>query len=163
MKFFIVSDRYISFLKQFDSKVPDNYNGTRPFIGIVIEIYGVEYIAPLSSPKPHLESINSSKPSAFKLYHRKNSSEFLGVVNLNYMIPVLDAEVTLLDVDSLTDEKYKNLLKKQYEYIKIHKNEIATRADKLHDLVRNKKHAHFVAISCDFEALEKSFKSFTPS
>lgn len=84
MKFYIVSDRYISYLKTIDGKVPDNYNGSRPFIGVVIEVNGVSYIAPLSSPKPQLERINNSKPTAFKIYNRKDGTEFLGVINLNY-------------------------------------------------------------------------------
>jgi len=161
VKFYIVSDRYISYLKTIDGKVPDNYNGSRPFIGVVIEVNGVSYIAPLSSPKPQLERINNSKPTAFKIYNRKDGTEFLGVINLNYMIPVLDNEVTLLDVDNV-DVKYKNLLKKQHEYIKIHQADIEARAIKLHDLVRTKKQAHFVDVSCCFDDLEANFKSFTP-
>ncbi|EAQ3218086.1 type III toxin-antitoxin system ToxN/AbiQ family toxin, partial [Salmonella enterica] len=105
MKFFIVSDRYISYLKKIDAKVPDNYNGKRPFIGIVVTVNGIEYVAPLSSPKPQLERINNSKPSVFKMFSRKDANDFLGVINLNYMIPYLASEVTLLDVDNIQDHK----------------------------------------------------------
>ena len=160
MKFFIVSDRYISYLKKIDAKVPDNYNGKRPFIGIVVTVNGIGYVAPLSSPKPQLERINNSKPSVFKMFSRKDANDFLGVINLNYMIPYLASEVTLLDVDNIQDHKYKNLLQKQHEYIKINKEEISSKATKLHDLVRNKKQDHFVSISCDFDALENALKSF---
>lgn len=161
MKFFTVSDRYISHLQKADSKVPDNYNGQRPFVGIVVEVNGVEYVAPLSSPKPHLEKIDSSKASIFKIYNRKPPNEFLGVINLNYMIPFLASEVTLLDIESLGDVRYKNLLNKQLEYIKIHKDDIEVRAVKLMSLVREKKQYHFVSISCDFDALEAAHNSFS--
>lgn len=161
MKFYVVSDRYITFLKKFDNKVPDNYQGARPFIGIVISVNGIDYVAPLSSPKPHLLNIDSSKASCFKLFNRKNSTEFLGVINLNYMIPFLDGEVTLLNVSNL-ESKYSALIYKQFEYIKANKTEIQNRANKLHDLIRGKRQQHFISISCDFEVLEQNYKSFTP-
>ena len=94
------------------------------------------------------------------MFSRKDANDFLGVINLNYMIPYLASEVTLLDVDNIQDHKYKNLLQKQHEYIKISKEEISSKATKLHDLVRNKKQDHFVSISCDFDALENALKSF---
>lgn len=160
VKFYVVSDRYIAFLKQIDQKVPDNYQGKRPFIGIVININGIDYVAPLSSPKPHLLSIDSSKASCFKLFNRIKPDEFLGVINLNYMIPYLAGEVNLLDISAL-DKKYQSLIYKQFEFIKQNKNEIQNRAIKLHELVRVKKQSHFMKISCDFEALEKNLSSFT--
>ncbi|HFZ1935506.1 TPA: type III toxin-antitoxin system ToxN/AbiQ family toxin [Serratia marcescens] len=161
MKFYVVSDRYITFLKTIDNKVPDNYQGTRPFIGIVISVNGVDYVAPLSSPKPHLLKIDNSKASCFKLFNRKDPSEFLGVINLNYMIPYMESEVSLLPIATL-EKKYQNLIYKQYEFIKQNKVEIQHRANKLHDLVRIKKQDHFVSISCNFDALEQNLGSFTP-
>ena len=163
MKFYTVSNDYITYLKICDSKVPDNYDQARPFIGIVININDFDYIAPLSSPKPHLEKINNSKPSCFKLFNRTNDKEFLGVINLNYMIPYYEGEINLLDIDSITDEKYKGLIYKQFEYIKLNKEEIKKRANTLYDLVTVKQHNHFCSISCDFKKLEKHYLLFKDS
>lgn len=159
MHFYTVSNEYITYLKTLDRKVPDNYNGERPFIGVIITVNSIEYIAPLSSPKEHLEKIPNWKPSCLKIYSRKGNKEFLGVVNLNYMIPVLASEVTLLDSSS-RGEEYKTLLDKQFEFLKLKKEDLHARAKKLHHLVKVLKNEHFVTISCDFELLENNYANF---
>lgn len=60
MRLCYIKDSYIAFLKQYDQKVPDNKNEQRPYIGVILEIKGKTYYAPLSSPKPkHLKMKNS--------------------------------------------------------------------------------------------------------
>ncbi|SCH36348.1 Uncharacterised protein [uncultured Megasphaera sp.] len=54
MRLYHVSDTYIQYLKQFDEKVPDNKNQKRPYVGIVVEVGGVTYYAPLSSLSPSI-------------------------------------------------------------------------------------------------------------
>lgn len=51
MRIYNMKDEYIAFLKQYDAKVPDNKNQQRPYVGVVLEIEGIKYYAPLSSPK----------------------------------------------------------------------------------------------------------------
>lgn len=46
MEFYTVSDAYIAWLKSIDNRVPDNYQGKRAFIGIVLDINGHQYLAP---------------------------------------------------------------------------------------------------------------------
>lgn len=104
MQFYNVTNDYINFLKKYDSKVLDNKKEHRPYVGIVLEINDIKYYAPLSSPKP-------------KHKHMKNSKDFwkihqgiYGAINFNNMIPVLDKALLLININSLTDEKYKRLL-----------------------------------------------------
>lgn len=49
MKFYYIKDEYIYHLKKFDDSVADNKNETRPYIGIVISVEGINYYAPLLS------------------------------------------------------------------------------------------------------------------
>lgn len=56
MKLIEVTDRYINYMKQYfystmlDNK-ENNRKKTRKYLGIIITINGINYFAPLSSPK----------------------------------------------------------------------------------------------------------------
>ena len=54
MKFYNIADEYINFLRTFDSKVSENKQESRPYIGVVIEIEEMKYYACLlyTSPSP---------------------------------------------------------------------------------------------------------------
>ena len=112
MRLYHVIDKYIKYLKFFDVKVPDNKNQKRPYVGIVVEVGGVTYYAPLSSPKPkHLKMKNGKD-------FRKINKGVYGAINFNNMIPVPVAELLLIDFDAIQDKQYRRLLQHQYEYIK---------------------------------------------
>ena len=112
MRLYHVSDTYIQYLKQFDERVPDNKNQKRPYVGIVVEVGGVTYYAPLSSPKPkHLKMKNGKD-------FRKINKGVYGAINFNNMIPVPVEELLLIDFNAIQDKQYRRLLQHQYEYIK---------------------------------------------
>ena len=50
MKFYHIKDDFIAYLQKFDTKVAENKNQTRPYVGVVLEINSVKYYAPFSSP-----------------------------------------------------------------------------------------------------------------
>ena len=56
MKFFTISDAYQAHLRTVDRKVINSYglgySVKKPYVGVVFEINGYEFLAPLSSPKP---------------------------------------------------------------------------------------------------------------
>ncbi|MFJ5350412.1 type III toxin-antitoxin system ToxN/AbiQ family toxin [Pectobacterium parvum] len=159
MKLYRVSDRYISYLKGLDTKVPDNYNGKRPYVGVLIFVDDVKYLAPLTSPKEKHERMKDNDVTLFKLYDAGEAGRGLGIINLNNMIPVIEEEITLLDLDAQSVD-YKSLLQKQIEYIRKNKELIQLRAKKLRQLVINNRHTKAVAISCNFQLLEENYKSF---
>jgi hypothetical protein len=63
MKFYHIADEYIEFLKSYDSKVPENKNESRPYVGVVLEIPSGELqvepvalclpVGPCRCRKPH--------------------------------------------------------------------------------------------------------------
>lgn len=111
MKIYNVDDGYIQYLKGYDSKVPDNKSEARPYIGIVINISGVKYYAPLTSPKSkHLKMKNDKD-------FRKINGGVYGAINFNNMIPVNDKYVYEKDITNEPDIQYKNLLLNQLRYI----------------------------------------------
>ena len=60
---------YCNYLRQFDEKVPYNYNEKelRPFIGVLFKIDDLMYFAPLSSPKLKHQKLKSKLD--FLKYH----------------------------------------------------------------------------------------------
>ena len=53
MKIYTVDEQYIAALKAVQPrKVLDNYQGTRPYIGVLLEVNGTKFLAPLTSHKP---------------------------------------------------------------------------------------------------------------
>lgn len=60
MKFYHIKEDFITYLRQFDAKVAENKNQTRPYVGIVLEVNSVKYYAPFSSPKPKHKNAKAS-------------------------------------------------------------------------------------------------------
>lgn len=59
MKFYHIKDDYISFLREFDKKVSENKQESRPYVGTLIQMGDVGYYAPFTSPKKkHLQMKN---------------------------------------------------------------------------------------------------------
>ncbi len=159
LKFFTVDEDYIQYLKGFDTNVPDNYSSTKPFIGILFNINGLDYIAPLTSAKPKHAKIKNSSPTAFKVFDGTTDGDLLALVQLNNMIPVTKANITKLDVKS-QDLKYQSLLLKEINFIRTHRDKLLKKASKLYELVVNKKVPNLVKISCKFKALEEASSNY---
>lgn len=158
MKFYYINSDYIHHLKQFESKIQSNYdsngNHQKPYIGVVLEINGFQYFAPLTSPKDKFKAIPDSNPAVFKI--TTNKSKLIGVIALNNMIPVKENALSPVVFNQL-DEQYKNLLLQQYRIIssKTVTEVVQKKAKDLYRLVTELKHTHFVKLSCDFKQLEK--------
>lgn len=86
------------------------------YIGIVFEIKGVKYFAPLSS---------------FKDKHKqmKESVDFIkikdyAVINLNNMIPIPDNQIVNIDINKEKDTSYRYLLQAESREVNRQKNRI---------------------------------------
>lgn len=150
LSFYTVDEDYIKYLRKFDDKVTDpklgNRQFERPFVGILLKIDDINYIAPLSS---------------FKQKHNnmKEKLDFIkigtyAVMNLNDMIPVKPENIKRVNFKDIPDEKYKSLLVSEYEIINSKKNKIFKNASVLHKQVVEYK-APIAKRCCNFELLEK--------
>ena len=74
-----LDSKYCDYLRQFDKKVPYNYDKKelRPFIGVLFEVNNCKYFAPLSSPKPKHKNMKNTL-DFFKIKDGE-----LGAVNFN--------------------------------------------------------------------------------
>ena len=159
MKLYNVSNAYIDYLKTLDHKVLDNYQGKRPYIGALITIGDIKYLAPLTSPKDKHARMKDSDITLFKLKDLSNENNRLGIINLNNMIPVIDSEVSLLDV-SRQPEQYKFLLQKQIAFIRKNKADIQARAERLRGVVIKGYDQRAVNLSCNFRLLEERYTQY---
>ncbi|WP_186073861.1 type III toxin-antitoxin system ToxN/AbiQ family toxin [Burkholderia gladioli] len=159
MEFYTVSDKYIAYLKSIDTTVPDNYSEQRAYIGVILEVGGHKYLAPLTSYKPKQDRIDSSNPSVFKLHEKGVPDNKLGMVAINNMFPILDSEITRVDFASQSGP-YRRMLTLQLAFIKSNQDQIKTRAETLHKLVCQNAHKFFTSISCKFAVLEANYRQY---
>ncbi|MDO3411026.1 type III toxin-antitoxin system ToxN/AbiQ family toxin [Saccharibacillus sp. CPCC 101409] len=158
MRFYRLKNEYVNYLKTFDSKMQDNYDGTRAYAGIVVRIGLHNYFAPLSSHKKSQDKYKKND-TIFKLHSRTNENDKLGLIHINNMIPVLPTELEEI-IFSNEEKKYSTLLQKQYEFILSNEKNINEQAERLYKRVVERKESFFVRLSCDFQLLEKKYLLF---
>lgn len=129
MKFYNVKDDYIRFIREYDNKVAVNKRESRPYVGIILEVDGIKYYAPFTSPKPKHQKMRNGKD------FRKIHDGKYGAINFNNMIPVPDEAVLLMDIDNEPDEQYRRLLQNQYRSVKKDTDAIIKTARNLRTLV----------------------------
>lgn len=160
MKFYVINDDYIKHLKSADEKVREN-KGARPYVGVVFEVNGVEFLAPLTSYKTKHDNIRDNSPLIFKMYELGNDTNKLGMVQLNNMVPILDSEKVLLNL-SILDAKYQNLMNMQQQYLRKHKDDLQKKAKKLYHIVAKGSAKGLIKNCCNFELLESAMESYSP-
>ncbi|WP_296685358.1 type III toxin-antitoxin system ToxN/AbiQ family toxin [Treponema sp. UBA3813] len=157
MKFYHIKDDFITFLRQFDQKVPDNKNESRPYVGVVLEIETIKYYAPFTSPKLKHKKMKNGKD------FRKINNGIYGAINFNNMIPVLASALIEIDIANITDVKYRRLLQNQYNYIKADESAILRTAETLRKMIfenENDLSEHDKIIKqrcCNLPLLEKKY------
>ena len=135
LKLVVIDKDYCDYLRKYDNKVPYNFNKkqNRPFVGVLFNIGKIKYFAPLSSPKPkHLKMHNN-------IDFLKIDKGNLGAINFNNMIPVLNNNITLLNLESkyLSKEEYKLLLKKQIRWLNRHNYQVFNKSKHLYNMYNN--------------------------
>ena len=155
MKLYTVSDDYIEFLQNFDSRVLSNKNQTRPYVGIVLIVNNLEFFVPLTSPKEKHKKMKNA------IDFMKLDAGNLGALNFNNMIPISSTEIISLNLGVKTDT-YSILLQKQMDFINSNRNGIQKKADTLYKYVVISKHAKksIVDRCVDFKLLEDKCQEY---
>lgn len=154
---FLVTDKYINYLKKYDSNVCDNYFENRTHIGIILEINDIFYIAPLTSAGKEYLKVKKYR----RIVHQIENGD-LGFVRIGNMIPVPLSELSVLIISSLEDKKYKDLLLEQYTYLRKKENhdEIINQANALYRLRYNNDNYFLADIMCNFKLLEEKYHNW---
>ena len=163
LRFYTINPQYIDYLQSADANVYNHsgakYKKPRPYVGVVLKVAGNKFFAPLTSYKPKQDKIPPGNLSVFKIYERTNPRNKLGMIKLNNMIPVLDSQLQLLDMNAQPSH-YKNVLYKQYEFIGANALQITQRAERLFTQVTSFRTPFYVKISCDFPKLIKASQNY---
>lgn len=176
VQFYSVSEEYIKHLRTVDDKVRMSKGkqvgqGARPYIGIILTINNIDYLAPLTSysekKRKKFEQIPDNSLLSFKMYEVGNEENRLGMVQLNNMIPVPSSEMAPIDIKQLKehDEKYAHLLDIQQLYLRKNQAEVTKRANKLYGAVNaqmvGKVTVNYIgSMSCNFKALEAAMGTY---
>ncbi|MGL5356516.1 MAG: type III toxin-antitoxin system ToxN/AbiQ family toxin [Cetobacterium sp.] len=151
MKIIYIKEKYIDYLRSFDSKVPHNKNESRPYIGILFQINSFLYFAPLTSPK------EKHKKMVEKIDFIKLKNGELGAINLNNMLPVVENQILYFDINSLKDKKIKeyNKFLDQIRELNSKRDKIIKNANSLYKKVTVDEIKGYKEKCCDFKLLEK--------
>ena len=156
LKFYHVALDYVDYLVPHAPHLFHNsqkgQQNQRKYIGIVLEMNGMKYFAPLSS---------------FKEKHKRmqESLDFLkiknyAVINLNNMFPVPGGRYTYVDISAEQNQKYKALLQAEYRYIKSIQDKIRKNAKTLYNLKTQGASTPLTKRCNDFKGLEELCKAF---
>ena len=150
-----VRNEYIEYLSSYQKHIftQTDENFKRKYIGIVLEVSGIKYVAPLSS---------------FKDKHKKmkESVDFIkikdyAVINLNNMIPVPDSQIVNININKEKNASYRYLLQAESREVNRQKNRIRKNAEIVYS---HKKHngvsTPLAKRTNDFELLEKLSKKY---
>ena len=161
LKLVKIDTAYCDFLRQYDNKVPYNYakKAIRPFVGVLFEVNGCKYFAPLSSPKPkHLKM--KTMMDFLKIDNGK-----LGAINFNNMLPVRKKNIIELDLNkeplTKSEEKYTKLLQEQLYWLNRNDERLYDRSKKLYDkYVDGTLNKNIASRCCNFKLLEEKCKEY---
>ncbi len=157
IKIYEVSRDYVNYLSISEPNLFHNSRtgqvNERKYIGIVLQINGVNFFAPLSSFKPKHKGMQEG----LDFIKVKNYA----VINLNNMFPVPVGEYTYVDFNAVKDRKYKSLLMAEYRYIKSIQDIIREKAAKLYNYKLMNQSATSLAKRCnDFAMLESKCAAY---
>ncbi|MBR6666707.1 MAG: type III toxin-antitoxin system ToxN/AbiQ family toxin [Lachnospiraceae bacterium] len=155
IRIYKVKSEYIKYLSMYQKHIftQDAEKDNRKYIGVVFEIKGMKYFAPLSSYKDkHKKMKESVDIIKIKDY---------AVINLNNMIPVPASQVMDIDINKEKDSSYRYLLQAESREINKQRNRIKKNAEIVYS---HKKHNGITtplsSRTNDFELLEKLCKEY---
>ena len=168
MKFYFVKPDYLTYLQNIEplvmNKNSPDYIRRKFLIGVVFEISGINYFAPVSSVKDDqlIDSItlveyysNTSYPIFTKEY---DTYVISALIRLSYMFPVPDNELERLDTNRLPRD-YRNFVQKEYSYCLKHYDEIKVLASSIYNKAINKLDKMENAC-CSFQLLEEAHNTW---
>ncbi len=138
---------------QFNKNKNDYYNQKRPYVGIVMEINGFKYFAPLEHPRNEHKKLKSN-PHIIKIEDGK-----FGIIALGNMIPVPDKYLISFNINDV-ENHYKYILKRQFIFCRKKQINILENAKKTYENVVIKKIPFYINNCCDFKKLESFYSEY---
>ena len=157
LEIYEIDSAYIEYLSNFEEHLFKNKKITQDFshkyIGIILEINGFKYFAPLSSFKPKhkrlCETVDFIKVGIY------------AVINLNNMFPAPLNLCKSVKIENIKNEHYRNLVRAEYRIIKQKTEQIINNAKDVynHKMINDGKSK--LSQRCnDFKNLEVKCKEY---
>ena len=155
LRIYEIKNEYIKYLSNYQEHLflHTNEKGKRKYIGIVFQINGINFFAPLSSYKTkHVKMKESVDFIKIKDY---------AVINLNNMIPVPNSQIVEIDINKEKDLSYRYLLQAESREINRQKNRIRKNAEIVYShKIHNGDSTALAKRINDFELLEKLCREY---
>ncbi len=161
--FYFVDENYINYLKNYEiqhrgfTTVPNVvYSNRKKFLyGAVLEINGMKYLVPVSS-----YTKNQRENMLIKISEH-HEEKVVGSLRFNYMIPVPEKCLHILDFKNDTETQYRRIfIEKEYRYCRSKLSAIQKLAKNTYVRVVDKADDELVKNSCDFKLLEQAYADF---
>lgn len=170
MKLYIITDKYINYLRQFDNKVYDNKEDRRSvmrkYLGIVLTINNMNYYIPMSSPKQSdyiNDKIRKSIIPIVRIISNEeidNKSILKGTLRISNMIPVPDSELILYEPKYEKNDNYRILIEKELEFIDKNENMIKKYASIIYNQKTNGYNVSYIENVVNFKLLEEKCREY---
>lgn len=182
LTFINIHQEYLKYLHDWCSEVyykPIGYEN-KPYLGILINNDGTEYVIPLSSAKEKHKSWKNADGDRFLIYEKYvenaisetavckkmpdgTTEHILSVIDLKKMIPIKDGlytkvDLTHSDTDSKEVKNYKNLMNKEFSFCLKIIDSVIQKASRLYE--KQMKTGKVVKFCCDFKLLEEKCKEY---
>jgi protein AbiQ len=177
--FYKVDINYIKYLHSVDSQVfyknVSNYQ-RKPHLGLITKLGGHTYCIPLTSAKKrHInwsnitehnyiiyENVKFEEIHSNDVYKKIGQTDtykkLLSILEIRKMIPVDDELCEFIDFSLETDPSYKDLLEKEYFFLKTYRDEILKKAEVLYE--KQKATGEVKSCYCNFKLLEEAYNKY---
>lgn len=165
LKLYHISNKYIEYLRKFDSRIYENKGNEelhiRKYLGVVFKIGVFNYYIPFSSPKDtdyfdkEKTKVRKSIIPIIRITKSNNSNRLYGTLRISNMIPVPITEIEQYKIEEEKDLNYKNLILAEIKFIKKNEKMIIKNAHILYKQKENKLKIPYVENSLNFKLLEQ--------
>ena len=155
--FYEINSKYIDYLSAIEPHFFHNkrsgQQNERKYIGIILQVNGMNYFAPLSSFKPKHKKMDKG----VDFIKIKNYA----VLNINNMFPVPKGLYTYIDIQKVKNAQYRALLQAEYRIIKKMRNRILKNANLVYHHRLEKGSSTPLGKRChEFQNLEKACRNY---
>lgn len=173
-----IDTEYLRYLNQLDSEVQfseDKDYEQKPFLGIIVVIDTYSYFIPLTSGKPKHAKWKNVGPAHYLIYEQVRKTELrkkeiyksisdtdalkiYAALDLKKMIPVRNDLYSRIDFAALNDEKYADLLEKEYRFCQKIQDGILSKVRQIYS--EQKSAGKVYPMYCNFDKLEKACDTY---
>lgn len=161
MDFYRINEEYNRFLQKYEeekrgiTKVPNiRYTDRNKFaFGAVMQVNGMNYYVSVSH-------FDKKQEANILIRVPGDKKEVKGSLRFNYMVPVPDECIEKLVIKDIEDEKYRQLLNKEYQFCMDNAERIQKKANKIYEMVTTNRKQILTDNSCAFHILEAGCKEY---